>query len=198
MRTAVLARPAWQRRAAVVLLPATFLACIALVRYFSGGPRLGPSGARVSAPVTVGEEFHAGVPLPTRGGDVELIEVRPVGVTGAVVVDVRLATRSQSATTLLGTVRGPLTERDGVVVLPTSAAKGLTITMDGREPVYTLDVRMIGTEPGTSGLTGVDVTYRAGFLRQRTARLNVAICLHASSDWRSDRVSIDRACADPW
>ena len=174
-----------------MLLPATVVAAISSLRYLKAGPRMRAVGFGISAPVTVGEEFHVGVPLPTRGGAVELVDVRPVGVSGPVTIDTRLTVPGPSGRQL-GSVRGPLT-RDDAIALPQSSVRGVVASTDGPPTMYTVDVRMIATAPGTSMFTAFEVTYRAGFLRQRTARFNVSVCLHASSDWTTDRVT-DRAC----
>jgi hypothetical protein len=164
-----------------VLLPAILLTTVGLVRYFQGGGRLDRSGFGLSAPATVGEEFHAGAPLGASSGQIEVLAVRPVGVSGPVAVDLRLVLETGRAH--LGSFRGPLPSHYVVLPLP-SPGNGLKVNTGGPETVYSLDLRMIPTAAGVSRVKGVDVTYRSGALRERTARITAAICIDASSDWR--------------
>src|SRR5206468_13095575 len=111
--------PVRYRRASIVLVPLTILAAVWLARYPAGGGRLAQEEFGFAAPVTVGEEFHVGVALRSTGGTLGLIDIRPVGVSGPVIVDVHVGRRAWPGG--FGSVRGPLTASDGIVVLPTAA-----------------------------------------------------------------------------
>jgi hypothetical protein len=186
---ALLRRPAWERRASVVLLPSILLATFGLGRYLHGGGRLDRSGFPVSGPVSIGEEFHVGAPLGASGGEIEVLTVRPIGVTGPVVVDVRVVL--ESAKIPLG-FRGPLPSDVAVLPLP-SPGNALKVNTGGVHTIYSLDLRMIPTAAGVSRVEGIEVTYRAGVLRQRTARFS-GTCITAFTDWRNHLDDVERDC----
>lgn len=175
---AVLARvPARRRRAFVVAVPLFAVFVTAPVLYLRGGDRLHGAGGGVSGPVTIGEEFHTTVELNTDGGTVELVSARVLGISLGLDVEVSLVDRGDLPT--IGSSRGPLA--DGYRRLPIEG-----YALRGSKPGdshIVLDLKLVATRPGVAQVQGVAVTYRDGFLRERTALLRAPVCLSASSDW---------------
>lgn len=136
----------------------------ASVLYLRGGDRLTGAGGTVSLAVAQGEEFHAFASLDSGGGSVELVSVRPVGVSDGLEVDVRLVLLGDGS--FLGAWRGPL---ESAYEFP--ELRGTVITQGRDLAGYALDLRAVASRTGTYRVEAVDVTYRAGFLRTRTARI---------------------------
>lgn len=170
-------QPAAMRRrvAAVVGLLAVLLGA---GLYFAGGSRVSGGGGSVSMPVTIGEEAHTMAYIDTGGGNVELLAARPAGVTGGMEVKVSLVDRGDAPS--IGSSRGPLDNRYRL-----SDVAGHRVRSSRPDHLVDLDVRLVATRAGTHQLKGITVTYRAGFGRQRTARLQVPVCVSASVDWRT-------------
>ena len=79
--------------------------------------------------------------------------------------------------------RGPLPSGYEIVPLNGRTVRGASVG----DSEYLLDLRVVATIGGEHQLRSVDVTYRAGFLRNRTVRLSVPGCVTASSDWTSQK-----------
>lgn len=140
--------------------------------YAQGGDRLALDGYGGAGPTLVDVDFHVFVALGTDGGAVELVSARPVGAAGAVEADVQLV-RIEGEDPV-GTYRGRL-RRDYVVV----PLGGHVVDGPLGTTSHWLDVRVRPTETGVVRLASVAVTYRDGFLRERTAELGIPLCLVA-------------------
>jgi len=171
--------PARRRRTALVVVPllAALLAGAAL--YLSGGDRLTGAGGGVSAPVDIGAEFHTTVFLDTDGGTVELVSARPVGATPDLEVELTLVELTSGASGI-GAARGPLDD-ERYRQLPLEGHR-LRSSSNG-DPRLLVDVRLVPGSLGIHQLRAIEVTYRAGFLRERTEVLDVPVCLTAWTDW---------------
>ncbi|MGQ0830339.1 MAG: hypothetical protein ACT4OV_01540 [Microthrixaceae bacterium] len=178
--TAVAGRVSTSRRRVVLLVVAVCVAALAAaVLYVRGGDRLSGSGGGVSGPVTIGEEFHTMASLDTGGGTVELVSVTTIGTSPGLRAEVSLVELGDAPP--LGSARGPLNDRYRVVDL----AGHRLHTSRPDDLRYWLDIRLIATTEGIHQIRAVAVTYRAGFLRERTAVLPVPVCLSASEDWKA-------------
>jgi|GEM_PF-6780234 len=146
--------------------------------YLSGGDRVTGAGGGVSAPVDLGAAFHTTVLLDTDGGTVELVSARPVGATPGLEVELTLVEARGSAG--VGAARGPLDD-ERFRQLPLEGHRLRTGQAD--EVRHLIDVRLVPGARGIHQLRAIEVTYRAGFLRERTAVLDVPVCLSAWTDW---------------
>ena len=171
--------PVSRRRTALVLVPAIVAVLAAGALYVRGGDRLSGSGGSVTGPVTIGEEFHTLAFLDTGGGTIELVSAMALGSPPGLQVDVSLVDMGSAPS--LGSSRGPLDARYRVVDLAGHRLR----TSSPDDLGYQLDIRLIATTEGIHQVRAVAVTYRAGFLRERTAVLAVPVCLSASADWKS-------------
>jgi len=187
MSTAVLRMTAWQRRLATVLVPLAILATLGSARFVSGGPRLHGGGGSVSGPAAIGEEFHSMVELDTGGHPVTILRAHAVGVAGN--VEVRTTLVRLGVNNPIASSRGPLGAGFETIGLPVQIAASPRV-----RAVYAFDVALRPTGKGTASVAGINVTYRAGLLRTRTATLSVWVCIHGSDDWRTDRSDFSRSC----
>lgn len=183
---AVLTRvPARRPRALVVAVPLLAVLVTAAVLYLRGGDRLHGAGGGVSGPVTIGEEFHTTVELSTDGGAVELVSARVLGISPGLDVEVSLVDRGDLPT--IGSSRGHLAEGSRRLPIEGYRLRGSSAS----DAHIVLDLQLVATRPGVAQVQGTVVTYRDGFLRERTATLRAPVCLSASSDWRSAPSPID-------
>lgn len=175
---AVLARvPASRRRALAVAVPLLAVLVTAPVLYLRGGDRLHGAGGGVSGPVTIGEELHTMVDLYTDGGALELVSARLVGVAPGLDAEVSLVDKGELNT--IGASRGQLAEGYRRLPIEGYRLRGSSAS----DSHIVLDLQLVATRPGVAQVQGIAVTYRDGFLRERTATLRAPVCLSASSDW---------------
>ncbi|MGV3760520.1 MAG: hypothetical protein ACO1PW_13420 [Actinomycetota bacterium] len=170
-----------RRRRALVLVPLVIAALVASVVYLQGGARLTGSGGSIGGPVDIGAEFHTTVFLDTDGGTIELVSARPIGATPDLRVELTLVRPTDGAVGV-GSNRGPLDDRFRPVELRGHRLR----TSDPDDLNHLIDVRLVATSEGIHQLAGIEVTYRSGFLRERTAVLPVPVCLSATDDWMAD------------
>lgn len=168
-----------RRRVLLVLVPMAAVVLAALALYLRGGDRPTGAGGGVSAPVDVGAEFHTTVFLDTDGGTVEFVSARPVGATPALQVELTLVERRSGANGI-GAARGPLDD-ERYRQVPLEGHHLRTSSPD--EPHHEIAGHLVPGSRGVHQLRGIEVTYRAGFLRERTALLDVPVCLSAWTDW---------------
>ena len=171
--------PADRRRKLLVGALIGAVLIVSAVVYVRGGDRLTGSGGGVSASVTIDEEFHTMAQLETHGASLELVSARPVGLSEGLEADVQLVRVREADPT--GSSRGPLSD----AYEPIGLSGYLLQTLDGADETYWLDVTAVATEAGRQTMEGVEVTYRDGFLRERTAVIPMPLCLAASTDWRT-------------
>lgn len=154
----------------------------------------------MTAPVIIDEELDVLIPLDTGGEDVTLVRTNAVGVTGTATVDVRLLRTREPvrAYFLRGSLRQAIPGMPAYDVLPLAGAtvNGLGWDRsDERERLqYVLDVRLRPPDTGAHGIKALEVTYRSGFLRARTAVLSSTLCVLASAHWRPLPDQGYRAC----
>jgi hypothetical protein len=142
--------------------------------YLGGGPRLSPYRGTSGGPVSVGEQSHHFVLLGTSDETVELVSARAVGADPSLEVHVYLVRLAGGPP--IGSSRGPL--GSGYHLLVIDGARIRSSPPDVAP--YWLDLFVIATEPGEHCVEGIDVTYRAGFLRTRATRLASRVCLSAT------------------
>ena len=163
---------------AVVSVFALAVGTLAVRAYQNGGAHLSGGGfGAVGGPITTGQELHTSVHLETGGGEVVLLSAKPVRSDGDVRVQIRLA-QVPPGRGGVGAWRDSLPY--GTVELPGRTVQGTHLS-----PVW-LDVSIVATRAGVHRLDGIEITYRAGALRTRTARFGVGVCVSASADWRRD------------
>lgn len=169
------ARGARARRRRAVLATLAALALVAAgggaLAYEQHGARLSGGMGEYGAGRPTGTEMHSIVMLDTHGGTVELRSATPVGVEGGVDADVQLVRLRGGHP---GFFDGPL--GDGYEVLSLRGASVTTHRTRDDYPLW-LDLRVVTTQPGVARVAGIDVRYRTGVLRERTAHLDAPLCL---------------------
>jgi hypothetical protein len=159
--------------------------------YLRGGARLSGAGGSVAAPVKVGEEFHTMAFLETRGGEIELVSAVPVGAGDGARVDVTLV--DVGGRGLVGSSTGPLGPDYRRLDI-----KGFKLESAASEDLrYALDLRLVAEREGAHRVSAIAVTYRDGFLRERTATVASPLCVLAFADWSSIPIVSDRDCPLP-
>ncbi len=159
--------------------------------YLREGGRLVGAGGSITAPVKVGEEFHTMAFLETRGGPIELVSAVPVGESEGARVEVALVDVGDRG--FIGSSTGPLgpdyelLDIDGFHLDLPDADKGR----------HALDLRVVPEREGVHQVSAIAVTYRDGFLRERTATLTAPLCLLAFDDWTTIPMVTDQDCPLP-
>jgi hypothetical protein len=139
--------------------------------YLLGGGRLAAQTGRTSLSGARGDELHTFLRLGTGGDTVELVSAHAVGLDPELEAEVRLVRLVGGSP--IGSSVGPLGDGYEIVKL---AGSRIRSSPPGDVP-YWLDLRLVTSGLGEHCLHGVDVTYRAGFLRTRTARLATEVCV---------------------
>lgn len=163
----------------VVGVAAVLVAAIGVRVYAGLGPHLARTGGvSVGIPLARGEEGHTFVGLAGEGGTVTLLSARPVGADPTMRADLRVVRLNGASP--IGSSSGPLG-----APYQLSAVHGATAhpPANPADRLW-LDLRVVATTPGPHLLRGVDVTYRSGFLRTRTVRVDYKVCVSVAPQWR--------------
>lgn len=159
-------------RATAIAVAGVLVFGIVAALWHRGGPELHAGGGGHGVPVHIGETVHVGAVAETTGA-VTLRGARIAHVEGGDGLTHRVRLVRQTGLAGLGSDRGRELRGFQPVKLPGSKLDQPSGT---KRPTW-FDLVLTADRPGVWKLSGLDVTYDAGFLRRKTDHGQVDVCL---------------------